>query len=222
MTLARDILNFYENLELPDLKDTDIELLLPFSEPEVKEAMAYFFNKYFADQNPRTMLVGINPGRFGGGTTGIPFTDPINLEKYCGIPNKFEKRHELSSKFIYDMISGFGGPDEFYSRYYFYSVSPVGFTKGGKNFNYYDDPKLKEALEEFIVRSFEEHFRMGMSREVAYSLGQGRNITELQGLNKKYGFFKDIKPLPHPRWVMQYRLKRKEEFIDMYLRELQK
>ena len=31
------------------------------------------------------------------------------------------------------------------------------------------------------------------------------------------GFFERILPLPHPRWVMQYRRKRKEEFVGQYL-----
>ena len=33
-------------------------------------------------------------------------------------------------------------------------------------------------------------------------------------------FFKQIIPLPHPRFIMQYKLKKKEEYIDRYLREL--
>lgn len=166
------------------------------------------------------MLIGINPGRFGGGITGIPFTDPINLEVRCGIENSFPRRHELSSKFMYDMIAAFGGAAAFYSNYYFYSVSPVGFTKEGRNYNYYDDKKLKGYLEPFIRLSMEEHLRMGMSRKIAYSLGQGKNIEVLQELNNKYKFFKKIVALPHPRWVMQYRLKRKEEFIRLYLEHL--
>jgi hypothetical protein len=39
-------------------------------------------------------------------------------------------------------------------------------------------------------------------------------------MNERYGFFKEIIPLPHPRWVMQYRLKRMQEFIDLYLERL--
>ena len=49
----------------------------------------------------RHLLLGINPGRFGGGVTGIPFTDPIRLQNVCGIENNFEKKQELSSVFIY-------------------------------------------------------------------------------------------------------------------------
>lgn len=217
VALADKILKFYNDLVLPDLSKFDVEILAPFEEAEPKLVMSDFFLKYYDDTKPRVMLVGINPGRFGGGTTGIPFTDPINLEKHCGISNSFIKRHELSSKFMYDMIEAYGGPAAFYDKYYFYSVSPVGFTKGGKNFNYYDDKKLKKILEPFIVDAFEKHFEMSMSTELAYSLGQGKNLAVLNEINAKYKFFKEIKPLPHPRWVMQYRLKKKHLFIDQYI-----
>ncbi len=39
----------------------------------------------------RYLILGINPGRFGGGITGIPFTDPIRLQNICGIENDFQK-----------------------------------------------------------------------------------------------------------------------------------
>jgi len=32
--------------------------------------------------------------------------------------------------------------------------------------------------------------------------------------------FEEVRPLPHPRWVMQYRLKRIDEFIDLYKDQL--
>lgn len=220
MALTDHILEFYNNLALPDLSSFDVEILAPYEEPEPKAVMSEFFSKYYNDTQPRVMLIGINPGRFGGGTTGIPFTDPINLEKYCGIPNDFPKRHEMSSKFMYDMIEAYGGAAAFYSKYYFYSVSPVGFTREGKNYNYYDEKELKVSLEPFIIDAFKKHFKMGMSTDVAYSLGQGRNLAELNEINSKYKFFKEIKPLPHPRWIMQYRLKKKNIFIKQYIENL--
>lgn len=41
-----------------------------------------------------TNILGINPGRFGAGTTGIAFIDPIRLENECGINNSFPKKVE--------------------------------------------------------------------------------------------------------------------------------
>lgn len=218
MGIREDIIKYYNNLEIPGLSIPNLEILFPFKDEEVKKVIDIFYRKFFSSGNSRRMLIGINPGRFGGGTTGIPFTDPINLENVCGIENNFQKRFELSSRFIYDMIEQFGGPGAFYDQYYFYSVSPVGFTRGGKNFNYYDDKKLKEELEPYIVEHMNMQLEMGMDRELAFSLGQGRNLKELLELNQKYNFFKKIIPLPHPRWVMQYRLKKKDFFIKEYLK----
>ena len=84
----------------------------------MQQACSDFYEKYYNDNNERYAFFGINPGRFGGGVTGIPFTDPIRLEKICGIPNDFEKKQELSSVFIYDMIDAFGGAAKFYKRFY--------------------------------------------------------------------------------------------------------
>jgi len=51
-------------------------------------------------------------------------------------------------------------------------------------------------------------------------LGTGKNYKFLQNLNKKENFAQHIVPLEHPRFIMQYRVKRKEEFIEKYLRVL--
>ena len=88
-----------------------------------------FYTKYYSDNNKRILLLGINPGRFGGGVTGIPFTDPVRLEKVCGIKNDFQKKQELSSVFIYEMIEAYGGAEKFYKQFYISAVSPLGFVK---------------------------------------------------------------------------------------------
>jgi len=51
-------------------------------------------------------------------------------------------------------------------------------------------------------------------------MGQGKNFKYLKQLNDKHGFFAEIQPLPHPRWVMQYRLKTKPIYIDEYVTKL--
>jgi hypothetical protein len=39
-------------------------------------------------------------------------------------------------------------------------------------------------------------------------------------LNRKLQFFKEIIPLPHPRFIMQYRRKQKETYLLQYLSAL--
>jgi hypothetical protein len=53
-----------------------------------------------------------------------------------------------------------------------------------------------------------------------YCLGEGTNYKYFSRINTQHGFFKEIIPLPHPRWVMQYRRPRIAEFVDLYLSRL--
>lgn len=215
MDLAEKIITYYKKIAPPEGLPKGVGVLHPFNEPDVQRIVETFYSKYYGDNNPRTFLIGINPGRFGGGATGIPFTDPIRLQEILNISNDFEQKAELSSKFIYKMIEAVGGPEVFYSNFYFTSVSPLGFVKDGKNLNYYDIKQLQEGLENYIVENLRQQISFG-ARPIAFSLGKGTNIKYLKWLNKKYELFEDIKPLPHPRWVMQYRLKRLGEFIGQY------
>ena len=113
------------------------------------------------------------------------------------------------------MINYMEGPELFYSRFYISAVSPIGFVKNGKNLNYYDDTQLQEMWEPFMVDALKQQLDFCDNSDV-FSIGMGKNIQFLNTLNKKYNLFGKITALPHPRWVMQYRLKRKQEFIDEY------
>jgi len=177
-----------------------------------------FYEKFYNDTNKRRLIIGINPGRFGGGVTGIPFTDPIRLAIDCGISNPFQLRQELSSVFVYQMIQAFGGPATFYKQFYITSYSPIGFTKSGKNLNYYDDKPLAETIEPFAAECLEEQLSWHAHRDIAYCLGDGKNFQFVSKLNAKHGFFKRVVPLSHPRFIMQYKLKQKEDYIGKYLR----
>ena len=221
MTFAELILTYYQNIKIPKQKLPNNILWIDniFTE-EVLQTMHTFYHKYFSDNQERIMLLGINPGRFGAGVTGIPFTDPINLEEHCEIPNEFEKRHELSSKFIYDVVTAFGGPKNFFSRVYITSISPIGFIKDGKNINYYDDKALEEMLWIWMKKQIATQLKFPISNKVAFSIGAGKNLKALQKMNEEEGWFERVEALPHPRWVMQYRLKRKQDFIEEYLEKI--
>ncbi|MDA0195700.1 MAG: DUF4918 family protein [Bacteroidetes bacterium] len=220
MTFGESVLNFYKTLTVPRLLPAGIDILYPFKNNSTWELVEKFFMRYYSDNNPRTLLLGINPGRYGSGLTGIGFTDPIRLEYDCGIPNDFDKRPELSSTFFYDVIRAYGGPKEFYSLFFISAVSPLGFVKNGKNYNYYDEKKIETAIEPFAVNCLKNQLNFGCSPNIAISIGQGKNVSFLNRINHSYQLFKRIESLPHPRWVMQYRLKRKEEFIQEYLKVL--
>jgi hypothetical protein len=215
--LYKKITNFLFNLQLPTPPPTGIETLYPFADVATKQACTTFYSKFYNDDKPRYCIIGINPGRFGGGITGIPFTDPIRLANECGIANDWPKKQELSSVYVYEVIKAFGGLEAFYSQFYITSFSPLGFTQHGKNLNYYDDKSLTESIKPFAVDCLNKQLDWGLHRTTAFCFGDGKNFNFLSKLNNEFHFFGKIIPLSHPRFVMQYKLKQKEVYIDRYL-----
>lgn len=219
MTFAQQMLGFFESLQPPELPEGVLPML-PFRDPQVLQVMDLFYHQFYNDELERTLLFGINPGRLGAGKTGIGFTDPVRLREQCGIDHHLHLKAEPSSVFMYEMIDKYGGVEDFYSRFHFTSLSPVGYIRNGVNFNYYDTPALKKATLPFIVQCIDQQLKMNVNRQVAYSVGKGKNFEILQKLNEQHGFFERIEALPHPRWVMQYRYKHKDIFVDAYLEKL--
>jgi len=223
MTFGEKVMAFYTALELSgETLPDNIEVMNPFNDPEVRKMNALFYERFFNDHRQRIFLIGINPGRFGGGKTGIPFTDPIHLETTLGIKNDQFKKHELSSRFVYDVVQAFGGPEEFFKHCYLTAVSPLGFVREGKNINYYDNKVLLQNYESQFVHWLKEQVSFGANRTVAFSLGRGKNYEYLRHLNKVHRLFDDIQALPHPRWVMQYRYPLRHEFAKEYHRQISK
>jgi len=217
MTFSQKYFSFIDQIDFPNSLPHGVEILNPFTIEKTYQLSQAFYDKFYSDKSPRLFLIGINPGRFGAGVTGVPFTDPIRLEEQCGIPNDLHKRQELSSVFVYEVIEAYGGAKRFFEDVFFTSVSPLGFVKDGVNLNYYDIPEVRDFLEPYMVKSLKQQIEIGAIKKVAFSMGKGQNIKYLKYLNNKYALFEDIQPLPHPRWVMQYRLRRKLEFIDEYV-----
>jgi hypothetical protein len=221
MNFAEKAIQFYRELKPPPLRSSSgIEILNPLEEESVRNILEAFYQKYYQDERKRIFLIGINPGRFGGGITGIPFTDPVNLQEVLGIPNGLEKKHELSSRFVYDVVKRMGGPEKFFGQCYLTAVSPYGFVRGNKNLNYYDDKNLIKDWEPYLVEWLNKQIAFGSYQKVAFSLGMGRNLEYLKKLNAGYRFFHQIEALPHPRWVMQYRYKKRYDFSQIYIEKL--
>jgi hypothetical protein len=223
MTFAERIIAFNRSVEFTGVLPDGIRIMNPFRESEyIMQVSSAFYRKYYDDNNPRRLILGINPGRFGAGFTGIPFTDTKRLTAECGIAYSGRQTHEPSSVFIYEVIRQYGGPEKFYGDFYISSVSPLGFTHrstGGreKNFNYYDRPDLTAAVYDFMVDNIRKQVAIGVSTDICICLGTGKNEKFLRALNDKYGFFREIIALEHPRWVMQYRAKSKQKYVARYL-----
>lgn len=222
MTFADKVLDFHFSLK-PDWKlPKGFEIIYPFGQADTQKSMRAFYQKYFEDSKPRKFLFGINPGRFGAGVTGIAFTDPFHLKEHCGIDSPFPKRKELSSIFIYELINSMGGPQNFYNKYYITSVCPLGFLTKGINCNYYDDLKLQEKVLPRIIENIATQIDFGMEGSKAYCLGMGKNFKFLKKLNQENNFFSEVIPLPHPRWVLQYKRKTAKKYLLEYKEQLEK
>lgn len=216
------ILRFYEQLNSDFPLPEGVAIMDPYRNEDAMESAKAFYCRFYADEYPRIVLFGINPGRFGAGITGVPFTDPIRLEEACGIKNDFRKKPELSSEFVYEMIDAYGGAELFYRHFFVSAVCPLGFVRDGRNLNYYDDKMLLADSEPFIVEAIRRQQEIFPGSELCFCLGRGTNYAYFRKLNEKYLFFKQIIPLPHPRWVMQYRRKKKGQFVQMYVDQLGK
>jgi hypothetical protein len=222
MNFSNRTIKFYISLSVKATLPDGVEVLNPYQKPEVIEVCKTFYDKYYSDTRGRRLILGINPGRHGAGITGIPFTDPLKLENECGISNDFDKRGELSSEFIYRLIDKMGGPEHFYAHYFIGAVSPLGFVKDGKNYNYYDSREMIRSLKPFIIQSLVDQIGLGINSRKCYCLGQGKNYEYLKFLNEEIKLFDEIVPLPHPRWVMQYRRKELSEYLSQTASELSK
>lgn len=221
LTQSYAILDFYKNLH-PDFPvPKGVAIMNPFSDKTAWALTKEFYEKFYSDTKPRQFIFGINPGRFGGGVTGIPFTDPIRLENECGIKNDLAKKAELSSLFVYEVINAYGGAKKFYGDIFITALSPLGFTKDGLNLNYYDDKELIKDSKPFIIDCIQRQLAtIATNRDYCFCLGEGTNFKIFNKLNAEHGFFKEIIPLAHPRWVMQYRRKRVGEFVGLYVDKL--
>lgn len=211
---------FHRHLRLDARLPKGVTVMNPFREGQALALSDDYLRKFYSDSTERVLLLGINPGRFGAGLTGVAFTDPVALQDFCGIKNDLPRKRETSSEFIYKMIEAYDGVKKFNSRFYLGATCPLGFLKDGVNYNFYDDPRLQRAVTPFIVESVRAQIGFGCRRDVAIVLGTGKLKTFWEKLNEEHGFFARMEYLEHPRFIMQYKRKRIEEYVDKYVDEL--
>lgn len=212
---SEKILEFYSTLSLHSDLPKGIQVINPFHNLPTRRLLEVFLDKFFSDAKKRIPVLGINPGRFGSGVTGIPFTDPRMLREKCLIENDFGDRIELSSQFVYSFIEYFGGVTTFYDKFMLGAVSPVGFMKNRKNYNYYDDSELLGTLRPFLETSLAAQREM-CGVDVVILLGTGKNAAVFASLNDKLRLFKHVFSLEHPRFIMQYNRRHLGKYLTKY------
>lgn len=216
MKTGNAIYRFLTGLD-PELKiGKGFSVIYPYGQEEVRRVLKLFCSTFYSNQKSRTLILGINPGRFGAGITGIPFTDPVALRDHCGIDHALGLRGELSSTFIYEFINRFGGPKVFYDSYLISSVMPLGLMMGSKNCNYYDSPALVKKSTDLIHMTMKQHLKMGVNRNRVIILGK-KNASFFTRFDGFAELFKEVVILEHPRYIMQYKLKNKQQYLDQWL-----
>jgi len=223
--LLKHVLSFsLKGVTLPP----EVGVLDPFNGPnaaEVRRIVTAFHRKYYSDHRPRVLMLGINPGRLGAGSTGLSFTDTKRCESDLGIPGNGLRTHEPSSDFFYRMIRAAGGPEAFYTQVYVHAICPLGFVKEGPNgtavnLNYYDDKALETAVTPFVEQWLRTVVKCGLRTDVVFCIGTGSNAAYFTKLNERLGLFARIIALEHPRYVMQYKAKQVDTYIAKYLNAL--
>lgn len=218
------ILQFYQNLHLPERHLPEgVKVMNPYRnpQPEVQQALRDFYGRFYCDTAPRGLILGINPGRFGAGVTGIPFTDTRALREDCTIDFAPNTR-ETSAEFVYKMIEACGGTEAFYKRWFIGAACPLGFVyqnlRGNwVNYNYYDKAELYQAVKPFMIAQLKAQKAMCGHPKSAVVWGTGKNFQYLSKLNEEAALFEELLPLEHPRYIMQY----KRRHLPHYLKKFQ-
>ena len=200
-------------------------MMNPFARGEALPISGDFYRKYYAAARPRRLILGINPGRLGAGLTGVPFTDSHRLADPLGISARGITTREPSSVFIYEVVRAWGGAKAFYRDFYINSPLPLGLLKKNPrgnwvNCNYYETKALTRAVQPLIDNAMERYMSMPIRRDIAWCLGMGKNYEYLKALNAERGYFDEIAPLPHPRYVVQYQSRHTERYIKEFLEKL--
>jgi len=222
-TFAEKVIAQNRRLDFTGQLPKGIRMMNPFKEDaDALRISEIFYRRYYNDDNQRFIIWGINPGRFGAGFTGIPFTDTKRLRSELDIDFEGRLTHEPSSVFIYEMINQFGGVQEFYSNFYINSVCPLGFTTVNddgreKNYNYYDSAELLASVSDYILENIESQISLNINTDICFCFGTGKNEKYLRTINERHRFFGKIISLEHPRFIMQYQSANKQFYIDKYI-----
>lgn len=218
MAFGQRIEQFLTSLTLDVQLPTGFEVMQPYADPAVQFNIHAMCLRYYVDTpKPRLAVWGINPGRLGGGITGLSFTDPYALFHLLHIGPETSMRREPSATFIQMVIEAYGGAVDFYRDVFLSAISPLGFIKDGNNINFYDDPSLAKAIVPFAIDCVGKQTAAGLRKDACIVLGSGklrafveREIVPVVGYTR-------VVYLDHPRFVMQYRRKAAMQYVEQYV-----
>ncbi|WP_283679518.1 uracil-DNA glycosylase family protein [Lentilactobacillus sp. Marseille-Q4993] len=231
MTFADEVLSFQEKLSnfkigLPK----GYTLINPYSGVNkilVKQVSSIFYKKYYDDNRKRRLIIGSSPARRGTAITEIPFEDAEDIAKETGLSPAGFHISKASSSFLKSIMTEYGGKPKFYQNFYLSFVFPLGISRTNSNnhevnCNFYESSQLRELLTPYIKTFLEAQLNLGIDTSVCYCIGSGDNYKFLSKINDSCGFFKEIIPLEHPRFITQYNSKNVEMYKQKYISALTK
>jgi hypothetical protein len=76
-----------------------------------------------------------------------------------------------------------------------------------------------EKLEPYIIETVKSQIEFGARKDYAILLGH-KDAKYFSSLKEKYKFFDRLTVLEHPRYIMQYKAKKIEHYIHIYLKSI--
>ncbi|MBC8124497.1 MAG: DUF4918 family protein, partial [Candidatus Kapabacteria bacterium] len=86
-----------------------------------------------------------------------------------------------------------------------------------KNINFYDDPSLHQSIVPFVISSLKAQHGAGLRSDRCIVLGTGKLKTFTEREVRQTMGYEHIVYLEHPRFIMQYRRKHIQMYVDKYL-----
>lgn len=173
------------------------------------ELVQRYYRTVYRSNASRIVLCGINPGRNGAGKTGIPFLDFRSISQLLSDIEGDDR--EQSAQFIFSIINEVGR-ESFYENVYMTNISWFGFTRDGKNLNYYDLPSsLATTFTDTFIAEMDmvqPKIIIPLSKEVERSLKQMRKSGRLH--------YPIAERLPHPYYcsIGKNAMKYKQIYIN--------
>lgn len=217
-SLGSQVEPFLRQLSVTTPLPSGFSVLDVYSDAAVQQVLHEFCHRYYAGTKRRIGMWGINPGRFGAGTTGLPFTDPMRLKSQLGIDSLIVGRSELSAEFVSLVIEAYGGPLDFYRDVYLTGFSPLGYLKDTKNINFYDDAKFLAEITPEIRHWVAQQQKFSVIPDRCIVLGSGKLKKFVESDIRTQLGFKEIEYLEHPRYIMQYKRPHVSEYVAKYVK----
>ena len=171
-----------------------------------------FWQQYVPEPLPQTVIVGLNPGRMGAGLTGVPLLDFRSLTNLLPDARLPRNDTEPSANFFHRVAQHIGA-EKFYRQFYVSNVSAVGYLRDNKNCNYHD---LPDAAQQIVEQRFRDEMAVVAPKRI---IALGREVEATVQRLYDDGAIR-ISHLPHPSWIMTYRLREAQSWVRRYTQML--